>query len=170
MQRDISVFAGDDASEQAHLVKSPIWEDNGGRIRLCYTALAHSANVTDHGSRVLSAIKARFGNGDEKGYVRLFPTESLDDGHAIMNHDAVYVAIKAIDRYAKDDLAKLGPQEVAAMLRSGTIDVQGASGDITIDRDGNPLRREIPVLRLTPYGATVFAAWSSPEPAGDTRQ
>ncbi|MEV4019185.1 hypothetical protein AB0J35_52755 [Nonomuraea angiospora] len=170
VQRDISVFAGDDTSEQAHLVKSPIWEDNGGKIRLYYTALAHSANVTDHGSRVLPAIKARFGNGDEKGYVRMFPTESLDDGHAIMHHDAVYVAIKAIDRYAKDDLAKLGPQEVAAMLRSGTIDVQGAGGDITIDRDGNPLRREIPVLRLTPYGATVFAAWSSPEPAGDTRQ
>ncbi|MBB5776964.1 hypothetical protein [Nonomuraea jabiensis] len=169
-QRDISVFAGDDTSEQAHLVQSPIWEDNGGRIRLYYTALAHSANVTDHGSRVLPAIKARFGNGDEKGYVRLFPTESLDDGHAIMHHDAVYVAIKAIDRYAKDDLARLGPQEVAAMLRSGTIDVQGAGGDITIDRDGNPLRREIPVLRLTPYGATVFAAWSSPEPAGAARQ
>ncbi|MFG6200401.1 hypothetical protein [Nonomuraea sp. JJY05] len=170
VQRDISVFAGDDTSEQAHLVKSPIWEDNGGKIRLYYTPLAHSANVTDHGSRVLPAIKARFGNGDEKGYVRLFPAESLDDGHAIMHHDAVYVAIKAIDRYAKDDLAKLGPQEVAAMLRSGTIKVQGASGDIAIDRDGNPLREEIPVLRLTPYGATVFAEWSSPEPAGDIRQ
>ncbi|MFC4117432.1 hypothetical protein [Nonomuraea zeae] len=169
-ERGINVIAGDDTSENSHPVANPIWNDSSGKIRLYYTALAHSANISDGSSAVLAAIKSRFGNGDDRGYVRLFPEETLDDGQAIMHHDALYVAIKAIDRYAKERLESLGPPEVAAMLRSGTISVQGASGDISIDRDGNPSRQSIPVLELTPYGRTTFATWASPVPSGDPGQ
>jgi hypothetical protein len=168
-ERGINVIAGDDTSENSRPVPNPIWNDSSGKIRLYYTALAHSANISDGTSTVLAAIKTRFGNGDDKGYVRMFAGESLDDGHAIMHHDALYIAIKAIDRYAKESLDSLGPPEVAAMLRSGTISVQGASGDLVIDRDGNPLRQSIPVLELTPYGRTIFSTWSSPDPATDPR-
>ncbi|TDC01087.1 hypothetical protein E1267_32905 [Nonomuraea longispora] len=164
VERGMTVIAGDDASEISKPVKDPRWADSGGKIRLYRTALAHGANVSDPDSRVLDAIKARFGAKDTKGYARLFGAEPLDDGHAIMHHDALYLTIKAIDRYARD-LDELGPEEVAAMLRSGTVSVDGASGRIEIGHDGNSLRREVPILRLDPYGNTSFAQWASPQPA-----
>jgi hypothetical protein len=164
VKRGIDVIGGDDTSEMSRPVKEAIWEESGGRISLYFTSLAHSANITDARSTVLPAVKAMFGKGDAKAYGRMFPDESLDDGQAIMHHDAMYVAIEAIDRYAGADLASIGPREVGTMLTSGTLEVDGAGGAISIDHDGNPHTEEIPVLQLSAYGNPTFRGWSSPDP------
>lgn len=152
--RGIAVITGDDASELNRTASGALWQDGGGRIQLFYTALAHPA---DPAAKV-KAFMDRFGAGEEYGFARLFPRELLDDGQAIMHHDALLTAIRAVDKYAGQP-GLPGPAEVAAMLRSGTADFDGASGHININADGNPIDKRIPVLELHPDGKATSAGW-----------
>ncbi|MFI6320881.1 hypothetical protein ACIBG8_25310 [Nonomuraea sp. NPDC050556] len=152
--RGIAVITGDDASELNRASPSALWQDGGGRIQLYYTALAHPADQ----AATVKAFKDRFGDVDQNGFLRLFPRERLDDGQAIMHHDALLTAIRAVDKYA-GQLGLPGPAEVAAMLRSGTADFDGASGHININADGNPIDKRIPVLELHPDGKATSTGW-----------
>ena len=73
VERGISVIAGDDTSEMIRPAANAIWNDSNGKIVLYFTALAHSANVSDFTSPVVPGMKSRFGKGDDKSYKRLFP-------------------------------------------------------------------------------------------------
>lgn len=152
-KREMNVITGDDAGELNRGVKEPYWVDPNGRIRLYYTALAHPDVL-----KTLDAIKIRFAGG-EIGYRGMF-RDPLDDGQAIMHHDALYAVIRAVDTLVAGGHRTPTTEEVAHMLRSGTVKVEGAGGSFTIDRDGNPDSKQIPVLRLWPYGRAEYTSLS----------
>ncbi|MEV0383259.1 hypothetical protein [Nonomuraea sp. NPDC050643] len=153
VERGIRVIAPDDTSELGK-DESSTWQDSGEKIKLYYTALAHSANVTDPQSKILKSVRDRFGTAKD-GYQNLFPNGSLDDGDAIMHYDAVCVAMKAIDDLLPEKAnegKQLEPKHVSERLRSGSFILDGASGHIEIDKYGNASRPELPVVRLMPNG------------------
>lgn len=84
----------------------------------------------------------------------MFPDESIDDGSAIMGHDAVLLAITAIRRAgASTRSAKVGevsPSGVIQVLsgvRSATS-AEGASGRLSMSRCGDAEGKLFPLLSL----------------------
>ncbi|MBO3752562.1 ABC transporter substrate-binding protein [Streptosporangiaceae bacterium NEAU-GS5] len=161
VDRGISVITGDDASEMNTPREKQAWVDPTGRLKLYYTALAHTKFFNSPESRILEAIQDRFGDG-KYGYRTLFPGQMLDDGQAIMHHDAMYAVMKAVDTLVAGGDKRPQTQDVASALRSGTVTIDGASGEFDLDRNGNPIGKKIPVLRLWPDGATTYAGFAQP--------
>ncbi|MFI6924159.1 hypothetical protein ACIBIZ_29760 [Nonomuraea spiralis] len=150
----VTVVTGDDAAEISHKVDMSIWGDT--RIRLFYTALAHPASLAQRDGPVLAAIRARFAGGDPDSFQSMFPHESLDDGMAIMHHDAMFVALETAKAFAREPDVP-SPQDMANMLTSGTIAVDGASGPIRIVEGGARETKDVPVLQLNPNGTTMYS-------------
>lgn len=158
VSRRITVVTGDDASEMNHKVDKIMWGDPS--IRLFYTGLAHPAGLTLPDSPVLKAIKARFVGDDPNSFQRMFPHESLDDGMAIMHHDAMYVAVETAKAFAREPDVP-SPQDLANMLTSGTVVVEGASGTIRIGEGGTRRTKDVPILQLRPEGTSAFSGWAT---------
>ncbi|MER6507499.1 hypothetical protein ABT158_11830 [Nonomuraea sp. NPDC001636] len=150
----VTVVTGDDASEMNRKVDLGMWGDT--RIRLFYTALAHPASLALPGGEVLTAIRARFEGDDPDSFRRMFPHESLDDGMAIMHHDAMFVALETAKAFAREPDVP-SPQDMANMLTSGTVSVEGASGPIRIVEGGARQTKEIPILQLNPDGTSAYS-------------
>ena len=95
--------------------------------------------------------------------------ERLDDGYAIMHHDAVAVAVHAV-RLALEEVGgeRLPtPEEVRNQLYylHGAMAVSGAGGDLeyVAGREGNPLGKPVPVVLLGhSHGGVVEEAGSPP--------
>lgn len=80
-----------------------------------------------------------------------FDNSDLDDGRAIMLHDAVYTAASA----ARDDtFAVSDPGSMAATILTYQCKfaIRGASGFISFDENHNPRDKTIVVMRLNPNG------------------
>ncbi|MGW2159384.1 ABC transporter substrate-binding protein [Nonomuraea sp. NPDC001699] len=150
----MTVITGDDASEMNRKADLNMWGDT--RIRLFYTALAHPAGLTLPGGEVLTAIRARFAGDDPDAFPRVFPHESLGDGMAIMHHDAMFVALETVKAFAREPDVP-SPQDMANMLTSGTVAVEGASGPIRIVEGGARQTKEIPILQLNPDGTSAYS-------------
>ncbi|MFI6501915.1 ABC transporter substrate-binding protein [Nonomuraea typhae] len=157
IERRITVISGDDVAE-LNAPKSPqMWGDQS--ITLFYTALAHSEGIREAvAGRVIEAMKQRFRKGVTNSYLTLFPGEDTNDGMAIVHHDAMYVAIEAVDKFTHQIP---GRADVASMLTSGTLVVDGASGQIRINAGGDAVDKDIPVLQLGPDGSTTFSRWAT---------
>ncbi|MBB5075181.1 ABC transporter substrate-binding protein [Nonomuraea endophytica] len=153
--RGITVISGDDVAELARPVKQPMWGDQA--IRLFFTALAHSEGVTQTGGPVIADMKKRFDDVTPNAYNVLYPKEPLDDGMAIVHHDAMYLAIRAVEKFAGE--LPTG-RDIASVLTSGTLTVAGASGPFTIGDGGDPVGKNIPVLQLGPDGSATFYQWA----------
>ncbi|MFI6395684.1 hypothetical protein [Nonomuraea sp. NPDC050540] len=158
--RGITVISGDDVAELTGPVKQPMWGDQA--IRLFYTALAHSQGVTQPGGPVIDDMKKRFGDESPTAYRALYPKESLDDGMAIVHHDAMYLAIRAVEKFAGELPTA---RDIASVLTSGTLTLAGASGPFTIGDGGDPVGKNIPVLQLGPDGSATFYRWADPASA-----
>ncbi|MBV9142987.1 MAG: hypothetical protein JO115_19090 [Pseudonocardiales bacterium] len=94
-----------------------------------------------------------------------FKDANLDDGVAIVNYDAVQVAVVATK---KDPSATIEPDTVANFLVGARCQnyIPGASGPIAFDSDGNPIDKAIPILQLLPDGTVTQKdlVWSTGHP------
>lgn len=151
----ITVVTGDDASE---LVDQALWRGAGANLALLFTALAHS-DMWDHDPAAASPItRSEFGNCD-RCFHTLFPSDDLDDGNAIMSHDAVQTAVIAIRDMAGPRGSAPSTSAVAQELLQ--VSVPGASGYLCFDTNHNPINKAIPIMTYGPDGRPHYRALSS---------
>jgi len=94
----------------------------------------------------------------------VFPGERLDDGVAILAHDAVLTAVWAIRRSTATPASKVTARDVLQVRNRlhGELAVPGASGMISFDERGDPVNKAIPILRVRSDDTPEFVALSSP--------
>lgn len=80
-------------------------------------------------------------------YRLTFPGSTLDDGQAMMAHDALATAVEAI---------RDGGEANLWLNMHGENQVAGVTGAIELDQDGNTVGKAIPILRLEPDGSKSF--------------
>ncbi|WP_371656231.1 MULTISPECIES: protein kinase domain-containing protein [unclassified Streptomyces] len=160
--RPLAVVSGDDATQVTRTdgfgPRDLAAVLRTGRVDLVYTGLAHPG-AWDVAPRAFApqAI-APFRDGT---FTTAFPHSGLDDGRAIMMYDTLLIAARALRGapMASDPTATDVHRTLAA-LREGT-GVAGASGWITINGDGGPRDKAIPVIRIEPSGRTTTIAVTS---------
>jgi ABC-type branched-subunit amino acid transport system substrate-binding protein len=125
-----------------------------GAVTLVYTALAHPEQWSKGApigtdTRQLMSFKETIAN--------VFPTEPLDDGHAMMAYDAVSTAVQAIHDLAGQNEPVTSGGIINAW--NGLHDVgavRGVSGTISLDASGNPVDKSIPIVQLDANGNRIF--------------
>jgi ABC-type branched-subunit amino acid transport system substrate-binding protein len=163
--RVLRVVSGDDVSQVAQSatadqVKTAL---RRGKIELVYTGLAHPGAWKVRPRAFQTAAVAPFEPGGE--FRADFPSESLDDGQAIMGYDAMETAKAAVTAAAAGGSRVTG-DEVMQMqsLLYGAKAVPGASGMIYLDNTANPgapRNKAIPLVMFGPDGSTTTLAVSS---------
>ncbi len=144
----VAVFTGDDANQ---LESRDDFRDHlSERLMVGYTGLAHP-DAWDHDPKAFSAetVKRFQGGGTFKSS---FPTESLDDGQAIMGHDALMATVAAVRQAADEQGNGVTPEAVINQLKSLHTGqrVGGASGWISLCNNGDPDNKGIPILEFLP--------------------
>jgi ABC-type branched-subunit amino acid transport system substrate-binding protein len=167
----IHIMTGDDATSLANLLRreqtanrAEIASGLKANATLRYTALAHPGAWTANPKAFSSALVSYFRDSCDHCFPRLFPGESLDDGQAIMGHDAVALAIWAIRHAVTSSEPQPAPAAVVqALYRAhGELAVSSASGLISVGEDGSPTNKPVPILELRPDGGVSFVELSSP--------
>ncbi|GAA4330521.1 hypothetical protein GCM10023086_60220 [Streptomyces venetus] len=164
----VTVMSGDDTMMVRHTKGFDARELAGvlskGRIDLLYTGLAHPQAWDVQPDAFDQDFVAPFRDGT---FARTFPYSDLEDGRAIMMHDALLTAARAVR-----DTPPAGAPTVSDVFRTlsrlrkkGAL--PGVSGWIALGNDGAPRDKAIPVLRITPDGrtaaVTVTSADGSPQ-------
>ncbi len=146
--RPLTVVSGDDAAVIDIDEENPEHDEFSdaladGNVTVLCTALAHPRQWTGTPGRSADVF-AEF----EKDYGRTFGAGRLDDGQAMVSHDAVATAVEAIRRDGVGDTMWLGVH--------GTGAVDGVTGPIDLDEHGDPIAKPIPILRINPDGSKSF--------------
>lgn len=161
----IDLLTSDDA---VTLLGSRLPPFNGLKVRVLYTGVAvgdewaeypkNSDRATDYGKFATAFAE----NGG-------FPRDDLQDGHAMMYHDAVLAAATAV----RDDTAAIGnPATVADPFLRYTCrnSIPGASGELAFDRFGNAVDKPMPIIEIRPDGSAHKQAltWATGKPFDST--
>ncbi|MEC4020890.1 ABC transporter substrate-binding protein [Streptomyces sp. H27-D2] len=154
--RELVVFSGDDVSQSAQAqgfdeIKETL---RSGNVRLLYTGLAHPGAWQKAKDAYPGWAVQSFGT---KGrYRTAFPEETLDDGQAIMGHDAVLTAVSGIRLAARasDSNGRVSGSQTIQIWKSlhGVEAVKGASGLISLGNDGSPEGKAVPIIEIKPDG------------------
>ena len=160
----LDVITGDDAS---NLVGSQITMSGDLSFNVFYTALAYPdewssfPSTSDYVKGYQDFAAAFIGKN--------FEDANLDDGQAMMAHDAVLVAVTATKA---DPAALTDPDTVAGSFVSFRCQhyVSGVSGLIAFDLDGNPIDKVMPILQLHADGTVTQKdlAWPTGQPLNPT--
>jgi hypothetical protein len=155
--RELVVFSGDDVSQSAaHEGFKEIKQTlNSGKVRLLYTGLAHQEAWKKRTSAYPGLAVKSFETGGR--YRSDFPDETLDDGQAIMGHDAVLTALSGARLVAERPAENGGVTgshmiQVWNVLGGSDHAVRGASGLIALDNDGTPERKAVPIIEIKKDG------------------
>lgn len=107
------------------------------------------------------AVSDRFSGTCATCFRAIFPNEKLDDGAAILSHDAVWTVELAIQQLAASNQAvSLSASVVAQQLNQ--LKVPGASGWIcAFDPAHNPVNKAIPIMNIDQNGHLTYMALSS---------
>ncbi|MGH3928787.1 MAG: ABC transporter substrate-binding protein [Pseudonocardiaceae bacterium] len=130
-----------------------------------YTAAAHPESWKTSPESFAPGPRDYFESSCEKCYRTLFPGEfpgePLNDGAAILGHDAIAIAIAAI---RAGDVINDDPELVIQEFNRlhGPKAVAGASGWISLD-NGEPINKAIPILAVKPDGTVAFVQLTSPQ-------
>ncbi len=161
----VTVVSGDDASlvERSSGIGEVKGDLKRGNIKLVYTGLAHPEAWSLRPQSFSQAAIAPFLHGGQ--YDITFPREPLADGQAIMGYDAVLTAVTAA-RAAAAGPTGVNPvtgSDVLQMMQGlhGQNAVSGASGLISLDPDGGPRNKAIPIVELMADGSVHTVAVSS---------
>lgn len=129
-----------------------------GNIRLVYTGLAHPGAWTKAPEYFDAAALVPFEHGPNGLFFRHFPHDGLEDGQAIMAHDAVLTAVRAIRKVPQLEGPDEGLQRQAVMQMLTTLydanAIAGASGYISVRNEGSPENKAIPVIEVDDGGRT----------------
>jgi ABC-type branched-subunit amino acid transport system substrate-binding protein len=151
----IDVLTGDDAS---NLVGKNIALSGNTKFQVAYTALAHPSQWNGTDQRINQTNYEQFARAFRQSG---FAEPDLQDGHAIMNHDAALAAATAI-RAAESS------EDITAYLITTRCShtLGAASGQIAFDRHGNPTDKAMPILRIGETGqvSMIGLAWPTGAP------
>jgi hypothetical protein len=126
--RPLTVLTGSDAASL--LGHTDLWSPASANMDVYFTA---------------QASPGRLSGQSANGFRRVFPKEAadaLDDGVAIVSHDAVLTAVAA--------------------ARGALTTVHGASGDLCFDKAGDPVDRPIPIVQLSASGVLTYRGVAGP--------
>jgi ABC-type branched-subunit amino acid transport system substrate-binding protein len=169
----LRIVTGDDATiltlalrQQLNKGGHSLRDGLAANVTLEFTALAHPGAWA--GSTAFSPAATGYfrpGSRCADCFATLFPGEALDDGQAIVGHDAVLVAVKAIRSTVGQDKATTSTGEIIQQWNRlhGIEAAPGASGWISLDDNGNPIDKAVPILALAPDGTVSFVKLSAPE-------
>ncbi|MFF0739796.1 ABC transporter substrate-binding protein [Streptomyces sp. NPDC004111] len=164
--RPVLVISGDDASQTAQAAGFQDIKDTlrDGNVRLVYTGLAHPGSWKLRPTAYPGAAKPSFGEGGR--FRTTFKEEALDDGQAIMGHDAVLTAVAGIRLVAENSVNNNGAVSGSEVIQiwgslHGTEAVQGASGLISLGSDGSPERKAVPIIEIGKDGSVSTLAVSA---------
>ncbi|GAB3429277.1 hypothetical protein GCM10027569_73950 [Flindersiella endophytica] len=160
--RPVTILTGDDASNlPAGRMRAGIEE---GLVQLRFTSLAHPDMWKPGDGR--DPLAMRFTDAETSdSFPALFQGESLDDGLAIMGHDAVLVTVRAIRATHRNVIPANVTQQLSQLHgRSGAV--VGASGAISFDQRGNPEDKTMAILQLRGNGSGCFLGLVSPSTSG----
>lgn len=171
----IKVVTGNSAVHTANWVQSlpqGEWERRIGsaNVTLRYGTLAHPGAWAASPTSFSPEATRYFQQDCADCFTSLFPGGSLDDGSAIMAHDAVVTAVQAIwDATGQRDLSTdpltLG-QVIQALGQLHDLNaVPGASGWLSFDGNGNPVDKAVTILELKPDGTVGFVKLIAPRGA-----
>ncbi|WP_328603971.1 hypothetical protein OG943_28350 [Amycolatopsis sp. NBC_00345] len=127
--------------------------------------LAHPQAWTSEPNAFNKAAVASFQERDcTDCFEALFPKERLDDGVAILAHDAVLTVVWAIRQIPRAVPAQVTAQDVlqAKNRLHDTLAVPGASGMISFDDRGDPVNKAVPILRVRLGDTPEFVQLSAP--------
>ncbi|MFD9892019.1 hypothetical protein ACFWY9_21975 [Amycolatopsis sp. NPDC059027] len=165
-ERTITVLAGDDLASGS-VTPNSVRAGLDANVRVIYTELAHpGAWAVD---RERPAAQRQFSDTtinrflkqapDSQGCFQcLFGSESLEDGAAIMSHDAVLTATTAIQLTASQDGDHVTTQRLLQTFKvlNGETAVAGSSGKLSYDNKGTVQGKVVPLLRLNADGSSTF--------------
>lgn len=176
-KRDITVLTGDDAEQLASPApgNSPMWNESAAPLLHVYYAANAYPDAWSDRAYYNQALTDRFGTTDKESFRNLFPRERLDDGSAIMAHDAALAAITAVDdlvgtsdtsvgnQPSGGDDSQLEPTASAVANQLPSVKFAGASGWIAFDGYHEPVNKAIPILELHSTGHVDFIKVTSEE-------
>jgi ABC-type branched-subunit amino acid transport system substrate-binding protein len=167
-ERRLIVLSGDDASQVAQAagfgeIKETL---RSGTVRLLYTGLAHPEAWQKRSDVYPAGVTTDTGTLGRHGYFRAtFPMEALDDGQAIMGHDAVGAAVdgaRMVGAFPESNGRVTGSQMIQIWQTLHGVDaVKGASGYISFANDGSAENKAVPVIEIGPDGKVHTLAVSS---------
>ncbi|WP_101610112.1 ABC transporter substrate-binding protein [Amycolatopsis sp. BJA-103] len=163
LDRPITVLTGDLA-----LVGPPSQEMRRGlesKVTVLGPGLAHPRAWTTEPSVFNPAAVASFQEEGCTGCFRaVFPKERLDDGIAILSHDAVLTVVWAIRGIPRTAPAQVTAQDVLQSKNRlhGKLAVPGASGMISFDDRGDPVNKTVPILRVRVDDTPEYVQLSAP--------
>ncbi|KFU80216.1 ABC-type branched-chain amino acid transport system, substrate-binding protein [Amycolatopsis lurida] len=157
----VTVMTGDDAST---LAGKPLPLDKDIGVRLRYTALAYPDQWDMFAADPAYPTYKKNHDNFVAEFTRRFPRGGLWDGAAMIEHDAVAVAVRAAG-----DNVSADPVSVPDVVRNIDCNssVPGATGAIAFDRTtGNQLDKVLPILSIDPDGSVhpVDLVWSRGRP------
>ncbi len=167
----IRVVAGADAAEFPSEVRSSTDLRNAlttksanAEVSVVYTSQAHprSWSGSQDSADSFSSDSMRYLDSGCEGvrcYKNLFPGEQMDDGAAIIGHDAVTVATSAIHSEQINDKPGLIIQEFNSIHGKGAV--PGASGWISLDENGNTVNKAVAILQVKPDGTVQWLGLNS---------
>ncbi|AXG78669.1 ABC transporter substrate-binding protein [Streptomyces paludis] len=166
----LMVLSGDDTSQvlQADGFNEVKQSLRKGNIRLVFTGLAHPG-AWDLAPRFFdpNAIGPFLPDGT---FRTTFRDDKLDDGQAIMGHDAVRTAVKAIRKAvplenSDQRIERKDVMQNLSLLYDANA-VAGASGWISLKNNGSPRDKAIPLIEIDGTGSTKTIAVVSGGDAG----
>lgn len=174
--RGFTVFTGDEASylgSDDKVDRKALEPQPGGRkprVTLKYAALAHPDAWVSAPGRSLPAT-----GGSASAYRQLADSLAevrgeiganvLHDGQTIIGYDAMATAVQGIRRATGASSKAPSLDDVTAQWPhlTGSLRVNGASGWICLDTDGNPRNKAVPIVRLAEDGTLRFEEFSWPD-------
>jgi hypothetical protein len=156
--RPLMIVGSPDIARQTN---TQLWAGQDANMTVIFTGLV-SAEMWQKGNPAASgAISYRFTGSCATCFPTLFPGEKLDDGTAILSHDAILTVEYAIRQLSgATQGGSFSPGTVAQQLNQ--LKVPGASGWIcAFDINHNPVSKAIPVMSIDQNGRLTYRALSS---------
>jgi ABC-type branched-subunit amino acid transport system substrate-binding protein len=157
----VTVLTGDDAvgvyydADTADATVEQFQRDwKASRVTVFYTALGHPELANRLYSKADNPLPAFLDL-----YHRTFGgtgADDLQDGQAILGHDAVWTLGVAVHQAAGGDgSASVNAESTLSQLVTG-VTASGVTGPIQLDSDGNPHNKPMALVRLDPEGRYAF--------------
>ena len=160
----ITIFTGDDIAgvrDRAQNGDVGVRAALATNVKVFYTGLAHPGMWGTNESRSsYSAAALAYFEDTDCCFARLFPNDRLDDGAAIMGHDALVLAVTGIRRAGElnssGGAAEVSTSAVIQLLYQvqGVDAIRAASGEISMSACGDAEGKLFPLLSLAADGSS----------------
>lgn len=158
--RRLTVVAPPDIARQAG---KQLWQSgNDANMAVIFAGLTSSEMWIHDPIAAPHEISARFTDMCANCFPKLFPSETLADGNAVLSHDAVWTSLLAIRQLVAVNPVGSMPSASAVAQSLNQLKVDGASGWIcSFDANHNPINKPIPILNIDQNGKLTYRALSS---------